>query len=297
MANTKRANAKKTAGTGSRYSKGERNGNSLNLKDKIARKTQSVAAKLEEKKVDDSLIFGRNAVMEVLKGTKSVEYIYTTEGDKEGSINKILGIARDKNIIIKYVDRKKLDLITNKGSHQGIVAKITDYVYCEVSDILNVAKERGEKPFVIILDEIEDPHNLGSIIRTAELTGAHGIIIPKRRAVGVTATVYKTSAGAVENMKVSRVTNLAAEVENLKKAGIFVYGADMDGEEKVFEADFSGPCALIIGNEGKGISNILKDKCDKIVTIPMVGKLNSLNASVAGGILMYEVMKGRLEKK
>lgn len=294
MANTKRAGAKKAEG--SRYSKVNKFAKPLTLKDKVQRKIQSERAKEEEKKVDDSIIFGRNAVMEVLKGTKSIEYIYTTEGEKEGSINKILGMARDKNVLIKYVDRKKLDLMTNRGSHQGLVAKITDYIYSDVSDILVLAKERKEKPFVIVLDEIEDPHNLGSLIRTAELTGAHGLIIPKRRSVGVTATVYKTSAGAVENMKVARVTNLAQEVENLKKAGLFVYGADMDGEEKVYEADFSGPCALIIGNEGKGISQILKDKCDKVVSIPMVGKLNSLNASVAGGILMYEVMKGRLLK-
>lgn len=293
MASTKRTGAKKQIG--SRYSK-NKNLKPLSLKDKIQRKVQSEKAKIEENKVDDSLIFGRNAVLEVLKGTKSIECIYTFEGATEGFISKILGMARDKNVLIKYVDRKKLDAMSNKGSHQGVIAKVTDYVYSDVEAMFNLARERNEKPFIIVLDEIEDPHNLGSIIRTAELCGAHGIIIPKRRSVGVSATVYKTSAGAVENMLVARVTNLAQEVESIKKQGVFVYGADMDGEEAVFKADFSGACALIIGNEGKGMSSILKEKCDKIVNIPMVGKLNSLNASVAGGILMYEVMKGRLIK-
>lgn len=276
---------------GSRYSK-DKNQGKENVKI-----IKQIIIKEPEKKVDDNLIYGRNAVMEILKSEKSIEALYITEGEKEGSINKILGFARDKKIIVKYVDRRKLDIMTDNGNHQGIAAKVTDYVYCDTKDILKLAKERGEAPFILILDEIEDPHNLGSLIRTAELTGVHGIIIPKRRSVGVTATVYKTSAGAVENMLVTRVTNIAQETEALKELGIFVYGADMEGEESSDSVDFSGPCALVIGNEGKGISKIMKEKCDKLVKIPMVGKLNSLNASVAGGILMYEVMTGRLNRK
>ncbi len=287
--NDKRTGAKRTEGS-SRYSKPKPQGG-----EKV-RIIKQIIVK-EEKKEDPNLIFGRNAVMEILKSGKSVECLYITEGDKEGSINKILGYARDNHVLIKYVDRKKLDAMTLKGNHQGIAAKITEFKYSEVSDILEKAKELGEKPFIVILDEIEDPHNLGSIIRTAELAGVHGIIIPKRRSVGVSATVYKTSAGAVENMMVARVTNLASETDELKKQGLFIYGADMDSDVTSDRCDFKGACALVIGNEGKGISRIMREKCDTVVSIPMVGKLNSLNASVAGGILMYEIMVGRLKEK
>lgn len=285
--NEKRTGAKKNEG--SRYSKQKGPVEKVKIIKQIIVK--------DERQEDPDIIYGRNSVNEILNGTRSIECIYVTEGEKEGSINKILGLARDKKVLIKFVDRKKLDAMTGKGNHQGIAAKVTDFKYCEVEDILIKAKIKGEKPFVLILDEIEDPHNLGSIIRTAELTGVHGIILPKRRSVGISGTVYKTSAGAVENMLVTRVTNLAQTTEELKKKGIFVYGADMYGSEMSHEADFSGPCALVIGNEGKGISQIMKEKCDKIVNIPMVGKLNSLNASVAAGILMYEVMKGRIMEK
>lgn len=285
----KRVNAKPVKG--SRYSK-EKPVSSEKVK-VITR----VVVKEAEPKAEDNVVFGRNSVMELLKSDKGIEALYTTDSQKEGSINKILAMARDKKIIVKYVDRKKLDQMSGMGSHQGIAARITEFSYCETEDILKLAKTRGEDPFILILDEIEDPHNLGSLIRTAELTGVHGIIIPKRRSVGVTATVYKTSAGAVQNMLVARVTNLSAETEILKEKGVFIYGADMDSDETSDKADFSGPCALVIGNEGKGISRVMREKCDKIVSIPMVGKLNSLNASVAGGILMYEVMKGRLGRK
>lgn len=289
MSSTKRTDAKKAVG--SRYSRPK------GPKDPNVRIIKQIIIKEEEKKTDDNLVYGRNAVMEVLKSDRSIETVYTSGGDKEGSILKILGMAKDKKAIIKTVDRRKLDQMTEGGNHQGIAVRVTDFVYSNVSDILRLAKERKEDPFIILLDEIEDPHNLGSIIRTAELCGVHGIIIPKRRSVGVTATVYKTSAGAVENMLVARVPNLAQETDELKKKGIFVYGTDMDGDVTSSEADFSGACALVIGNEGKGISRLMREKCDRIVSIPMVGKLNSLNASVAGGIMMYEVMKGRLAKK
>jgi 23S rRNA (guanosine2251-2'-O)-methyltransferase len=289
MSSGKRTDAKKTSG--SRYSK------QRPPKDPNVKIVKQIVVKEVEKKADENVVYGRNAVMEILKSDRSIEVIYTSAGEKEGSILKILGMAKDKKALVKTVDRRKLDQLAAGGNHQGIAVRVTDFVYSNVSDIFRIAKERNEDPFIILLDEIEDPHNLGSVIRTAELSGAHGIIIPKRRSVGVTATVYKTSAGAVENMAVARVTNLVQETQELKKRGVFVYGADMDGDVASYEADFSGPCALVIGNEGKGLSRLMRDTCDQIVSIPMVGKLNSLNASVAGGIMMYEVMKGRLQKK
>lgn len=248
--------------------------------------------KVEER---EDIVQGRNAVIEALKGNTTIEYLLVSKGEKEGSINLILSLAKEKNIVIKEVDRKKLDSMSQGTPHQGVMAVITPYKYYSVEDILEYAEGKGEKPFVIILDEIEDPHNLGSIIRTAELCGAHGIIIPKRRNVGVTATVYKTSAGAVEHMRIAKVTNINSAIDNLKEKGLWVYGADMDGQSFSYETNFSGNIALVIGSEGKGISRLTKEKCDNIVKIPMVGKINSLNASVAAGILMYEIMKSRIK--
>ena len=242
------------------------------------------------------MIIGRNAVIEALKSDRTIECIYSIKGDLEGSIKVALGLAKDKGIVIKEADRRKLDAMCEGLNHQGIIAKITPFKYSEVNDILDYADKKGEKPFIIILDEIEDPHNLGSIIRTAELCGVHGIIIPKRRNVGVTSTVYKCAAGAIEHMRIAKVTNINATIDILKERGIWVYGADIHGKDYSYNTDFSGPCALIIGSEGKGISNLTLKKCDLLVKIPMVGKINSLNASVAGGIMMYEVLKGRLTK-
>lgn len=244
----------------------------------------------------EDLVLGRNAVIEALKGDSTIEYLCVSKGDLEGSIKVALGLAKDKGVVVKEVDRRKLDAMCGGASHQGVVAKVTPFKYSEVRDILGLAKEKGEKPFVIILDEIEDPHNLGSIIRTAELCGAHGIIIPKRRNVGVTPTVYKCSAGAIEHMKIAKVTNINATIDQLKEEGIWIYGADIEGNDYSYNVDFSGPCALIIGSEGRGISKLTLKKCDVLVKIPMIGKINSLNASVAGGIMMYEVLKGRLNK-
>lgn len=243
----------------------------------------------------EDLVIGRNAVTEAIKGDRTVEAIYISKGHAEGSINAIIGMAKEKKLVIKEVDRKKLDSMSGGSVHQGIIARVTPYKYCEVADILNLAKEKDEAPFIIILDEIEDPHNLGSIIRTAELCGVHGVIIPKRRNVGITSTVYKSSVGAVEHVKVAKVTNINVAIDELKSEGIWVYGADIAGEEYSYEVNFSGPCALIIGSEGRGISKLTLKKCDKLVKIPMVGKINSLNASVAGGIMMYEILKGRLK--
>lgn len=247
-----------------------------------------------EAEINENIVAGRNAVLEVLDSKLTVEKILVAKGDTSGSINKIIPIAKEKGIPLIEVDRRKLDSVSGGESHQGVIAYVTPYRYAEVSDILAKAAEKGEKPFVLVLDEIEDPHNLGSIIRTAELSGVHGVIIPKRRSASVNSTVYKTSAGAVNHMLIAKVSNLPREVDELKEAGVFVYGADMAGDSASFATDFSGGVALIIGNEGKGISRLLKEKCDSLVAIPMVGKINSLNASVAAGILMYEVMVQRL---
>ncbi|MDT8715796.1 23S rRNA (guanosine(2251)-2'-O)-methyltransferase RlmB [Clostridium sp. 19966] len=245
--------------------------------------------------VREDLIEGRNAVIEALRSDRTIENIYIAKGEKEGAINVVLGIAKEKNLVIKEVDRKKLDSMSSTGNHQGVIAQTTPYKYYEVEDILKAAKEKNEAPFIIILDELEDPHNLGSIIRTAEVCGAHGIIIPKRRNVGVTAAVYRSSVGAVEYMKIAKVTNINACIEELKKNGVWVYGCDMDGSEFSFETNFKGSVALVVGSEGNGISRLTKEKCDKIIKIPMVGHINSLNASVAAGIMMYEVLKSRIK--
>ena len=244
----------------------------------------------------EDLIIGRNAVIEALKSDRTIECVYVSKGDLEGSIKVALGLAKDRGVVIKEADRRKLDTMCDGLNHQGIVARVTPFKYCEVNDILEDAKRKEQQPFIVILDEIEDPHNLGSIIRTAELCGVHGIIIPKRRNVGVTSTVYKCSAGAIEHMRIAKVTNINATIDILKEQGIWIYGADIDGTDYSYNTDFSGPCALIIGSEGKGISNLTLKKCDLLVKIPMIGKINSLNASVAGGIMMYEVLKGRLTK-
>lgn len=263
------------------------------------RRESKVISSAKETNIDairEDLILGRNAVIEALKSDRTIECLYVSKGDLEGSIKVALGLAKDKGVVVKEADRRKLDTMCEGLNHQGIVAKVTPFKYCEVNDILEFAEKKEEKPFIVILDEIEDPHNLGSIIRTAELCGVHGIIIPKRRSVGVTSTVYKCSAGAIEHMKIAKVTNINATIDMLKEKGIWIYGADIDGRDYSYKTDFSGACALIIGSEGKGISNLTLKKCDLLVKIPMVGKINSLNASVAGGIMMYEVLKGRLTK-
>jgi 23S rRNA (guanosine2251-2'-O)-methyltransferase len=250
---------------------------------------------VKETIIREDIIEGRNAVIEALRSDRTIEHVLVAKGDTEGSINVVLGLAKEKNIVVKEVDRKKLDSLSETGSHQGVIAVVTPYNYYEVDDILSFAESKGEKPFIVILDEIEDPHNFGSIIRTAEVCGVHGIIIPKRRNVGVTPTVYKSSAGAVEYMRIAKVTNINSVIDELKQRGIWFYGADMDGDEYSFQANFEGAVALVIGSEGKGMSKLTKEKCDKLVKIPMKGQINSLNASVAGGIIMYEVLQQRIK--
>ena len=291
-----------------KFIKNEKNDEKTELKDKEKNyseaksklkkeNTAEVSKSKENSQVEEreDIVIGRNAVIETLKGDRTIETLYISNNKLEGSINTIVGLAKEKRVLIKEVDKRKLDSMCDGGVHQGVIAKVTPYKYSEVSDILALAEERGESPFIVILDEVEDPHNLGSIVRTAELFGVHGIIIPKRRSASVSATVYKSSVGAIEHVKIAKVTNLNATIEDLKQKGIWVYGADIRAEEYSYQVDFSGPCAVIIGNEGRGISKLTVQKCDKLIKIPMVGKINSLNASVAGGIIMYEVLKGRLK--
>ncbi|WP_461205222.1 23S rRNA (guanosine(2251)-2'-O)-methyltransferase RlmB [Clostridium sp. DL1XJH146] len=264
--------------------------------DKNSEKKYKNDEKISTKEVREDLIEGRNAVIEALKSEKTVEQLYVAKGSVSGSITKIRAIAKEKGIVVKEVERKKLDFMSQTEAHQGVILQTTPYKYFEIEEIMEEARKKEEDPFVIVLDEIEDPHNFGAIIRTAEISGAHGIIIPKRRNVGVTSTVYKSSVGAVEHMKIAKVANINVAIDTLKDKGLWVFGADMEGTEYCYESKLTGPIALVIGSEGKGISKLTKTKCDKLVKIPMVGEITSLNASVAAGIMMYEVLKQKLEK-
>ena len=243
--------------------------------------------------INKDLLVGRNAVLEALEKGREIDSLYVTRGEKNGTLGRILGKCREKGIVIKEVDKKKLDFMCGHANHQNVAAKCAVHEYVSVDEILLSAKEKGEEPFLIICDELEDPHNLGAIIRTAEITGAHGVIIPKRRSVGLTYAVGKTSAGAIEYVPVAKVGNLPAEIDRLKEKGLWIYGADMQGESWC-KTDFTGAVALVIGSEGRGISRLVKEKCDITVSLPMKGKINSLNASVAAGILMMEVSRQRL---
>lgn len=247
---------------------------------------------VKENDVKPDIIAGRNPVSEAIRSSRPIDKIMVARGEKSGAVVGILAKARDKKIPIKEVDRTKLDYISGGAAHQGIIAFAAVKEYSTVDDILEYAQSRGEAPFIIVLDEVEDPHNLGAIIRTAECAGAHGVIVPKRRSASLSYTVGKASAGAVEYMRVARVTNIAALIDELKEKGVWVFGADMNGTDYT-ECDFSGACAIVIGNEGKGISRLVREKCDVIVSLPMKGKINSLNASVAAGILIYNALKYR----
>lgn len=246
----------------------------------------------DNEKQNNDLIIGRNAVSEALRSERAIDTLLVVKGERNGSIGRILAECREKKIVIKEVDKKKLDFMCGQGNHQGVAAYAAAHEYAEVEDILALAEERGEAPFIIVCDGIEDPHNLGAIIRTAETAGAHGIIIPKRRNASLTWAVGKASAGAVEYMPVARVGNLASTLDELKEKGIWVYSADMDGKNWC-ETDFAGGVALVVGSEGNGVSRLIREKSDFIVSLPMKGKITSLNASVAAGILMYEVSRQR----
>lgn len=244
-----------------------------------------------DKEAAEGLIVGRNPVMEALKSGKAIDTIYVNS-DAGGSIGAITRIAREKGIVIKNVNDQKLTQMCAGASHQGIIASGACAEYVSVEDILNISKEKGTAPFIIICDEIEDPHNLGAIIRTAETAGADGVIIPKRRSASLNATVYKTSAGAASWLPVARVANLGAAMDELKKNGVWIYGTDASGSDYT-QSDFTGPAAFVIGSEGFGIGRLVKDKCDFLVKLPMFGKITSLNASVAAGIFMYEAVRQR----
>ncbi|MBR4643093.1 MAG: 23S rRNA (guanosine(2251)-2'-O)-methyltransferase RlmB [Selenomonadaceae bacterium] len=242
--------------------------------------------------MDDNLIFGRNAVMELLKSGRSVNKIFIAEGSRDGSVQKIFSLAKNAGVIVEFTNRDKLDKICG-GRHQGVAALAAAKNYSTVEEILELANDKSESPFIILLDELEDPQNFGAILRTAEAVGVHGVIIPKRRSVQLNATVFKTSAGAAEYVKVAQVTNVAQTLKNLRGLGLKVVGSDMNAEIEFRQADLTGGIVLIIGNEGKGMRRLTRENCDRLIKIPMVGKINSLNASTAGAVLMYEIFSQR----
>lgn len=242
---------------------------------------------------EELTIEGRNAVMEAFKSGKTIDKLFVLKGCQDGPVNSILREARKHDTIVSYVAKERLDQLSETGKHQGVIAYAAAYEYAEVDDILKLAEEKGEPPFIFLLDNIEDPHNLGAIIRTANLAGAHGVIIPKRRAVGLTATVAKTSAGALNYTPVAKVTNLGAAIEELKEKGLWFVCADMGGTT-MYDLNLKGPIGLVIGNEGEGVSRLVREKCDYIASIPMKGDIDSLNASVAAGVLAYEIVRQRM---
>ncbi len=243
---------------------------------------------------NESMIEGRNAVTEAFRSGKCVDKIYVLDGCQDGPILTIKREAKKAGSLIKYVDKSLLDNMSETGKHQGVIAVTAAYDYAEVSDIMDAAKEKGEDPFIVLLDNIEDPHNLGAIIRSAHQAGAHGVIIPKNRAVGLTATVARTSAGALNYIPVAKVTNLSKTIEDLKKEGLWFVCADMDGEV-MYDLNLKGPIGVVVGSEGEGVSRLVKEKCDFVASIPMKGQIDSLNASVAAGILCYEIVRQRMK--
>ena len=248
----------------------------------------------EEIKVENLMVEGRNAVIEAFRSGKPVDKLFVLDGCQDGPVRTIIREAKKHDTIINFVTRERLDQISETKKHQGVIAYAAAYEYSEVEDMLELAKKKGEDPFLILLDNIEDPHNHGAIIRTANLAGAHGVIIPKRRAVGLTATVAKTSAGALNYTPVAKVTNLAKTMEELKEKGLWFVCADMGGES-MYRLNLTGPIGMVIGNEGDGVSRLVKEKCDFIASIPMKGDIDSLNASVAAGVLAYEIVRQRLQ--
>lgn len=243
---------------------------------------------------EELTIEGRNAVLEAFRSGKTIDKLFVQDGCQDGIVNTIKREARKQDAVISYVKKERLDQMSETGHHQGVIAFAAAYAYAEVEDILAAAREKGEDPFIFLLDNIEDPHNLGAIIRTANLAGAHGVIIPKNRAVGLTATVARTSAGALNYTPVAKVTNLAKTIEELKKEGMWFVCADMGGTV-MYQLDLKGPVGLVIGNEGEGVGRLVKEKCDMVASIPMRGDIDSLNASVAAGVLSYEIVRQRLQ--
>lgn len=243
--------------------------------------------------IKNDIIEGRNAVIEALRVGRSIDKIFIAKGETDKTLGHIASKAREAGIVVVDADRRKLDGMSVTKAHQGVVALVGVNEYCEVSDILDLAGERGEQPFIIVCDEVSDPRNLGAIIRSAECAGAHGVIIPKRRSAGLTAIVGKASAGAAEHMRIARVPNIPSVLKELKDEGVWVYGAAAGGSSELWKTDFSGSCAIVIGSEGDGMGRLVRESCDFIVSIPMVGRINSLNASAAASIIMYEVLRQR----
>lgn len=249
--------------------------------------------KQKETRTYDDQVEGRNSVLELLESGKDINKIFVTKGERHGSINKIIAMAKEKKVIIVEKDKRQMEEMAQTQNYQGVIAIVPPFEYCQIDDILEEARNKSEDPFVLILDGIEDPHNLGSIIRTAETAGVHGIIIPKRRAATVNSTVNKTSAGAVEHMKIARVTNISDSIEILKKEGLWICGTDINTDKYYYDQDLTGALGIVIGNEGNGMSDKVRKNCDFLVKIPMKGKVTSLNASVSTGIIVYEAVKQR----
>ncbi len=243
--------------------------------------------------MSEEFVAGRNSVAEVLKSGRSINKILVAKGERHGAIKEIIGQARSQGLVVQEVDPAKLDQITEGMRHQGVVAMVAPVAYAELEDILGKAQESGEQPFIVLLDELEDPHNVGAILRTSDATGVHGVLLPKRRSSRLTATVAKTSAGAVEYVPVARIGNISQTLKKLKKQGLWVVGADMDGDKNYYEADLTGPIVVVVGSEGQGMGRLTKEECDFVVRIPMKGKITSLNASVACSLLLYEVLRQR----
>ena len=264
------------------------------MKGKNQKQNEFHKKEIQKEKYYDDQVEGRNSVLELLESGKDINKIFVTRGEKHGSINKIIAKAREKKVIIVEKDKRQMDEMAQNQNYQGVIAIVPPFEYCEVEDILEESKNKNEEPFVLILDGIEDPHNLGSIIRTAETAGIHGIIIPKRRAAGVNSTVNKVSAGAVEHMKIARVTNISDSIQKLKDAGLWICGTDINTDKYYYDQDLKGALGIVIGNEGSGISSKVKNNCDFLVKIPMKGKVTSLNASVSTGIIIYEALKQRM---
>lgn len=246
--------------------------------------------------MEEFKIEGRNAVIELLKSNKNVNKIFVQKGERQGSINEIMKRAKEKKIIITEVDKNKLDTLSETKHHQGVIAFVSPVEYKDLDDIFSLAKEKNESPFILIADEIEDPHNLGALIRSAECAGCHGVIIPKRRASGVTEVVVKTSVGATEYVPIVRVNNINETIRQLKESGVWIVGTDGSANVTYYDQDMTGPIAIIIGSEGRGMSKLTMENCDFLVKIPMMGKITSLNASVSGGIVLFEALKQRLKK-
>ncbi len=273
----------------------KKNDNKRNFKNNNRKNYDNRDNKPKDENEYDDIVEGRNAVLELLNSDRDINKIFVQNGERHGSINKIIAVAKENKVVVTEVEKSKLDFMSKTKNHQGVIAVVPPFNYCEVEDILDFAKSKNEDAFILILDGIEDPHNLGSIIRTAETAGVHGIIIPKRRTVTVNSTVAKVSAGAVEHMKIARVNNITETIRKLKENGLWIIGTDGEARTLYYNQDLKGDIAIIIGSEGFGMSRLVKENTDMLVKIPMKGKITSLNASVSAGIIIYEAVKQRLK--